>query len=181
MQIDSRQKEIITFLIIIIIVGVISFLSGKRSGLHQGRAENMDKITELDKVVNFFVPPVPNEIFQTSGEIKSIDKDIITLEIVSLQERRLPGIEPKKEIKKVITSTDTEIIKIDFSAFTIPSKSKTLPLGPKEIQLEFSDLKVGDYISVTSLENIKNKESFNASRIVTQNTKSLPIYPKIKS
>jgi len=181
MQLDSRQKEVLFVLISVIVIGAISFSAGKRSGLRQGRTEGVNKITELTKVVDLFVPPMPNEVFLTSGEIKSIDKDIITLEINSLQERMLPGVTPKKEIKKVIVSSETEIIKIDFSALINPSKSKGLPSGPQEIKIKLSDLKVGDKISVTAMENIKNKESFNASKIVTQDNKSLPIYPRIKS
>ncbi|MBI3459043.1 hypothetical protein HY061_02150 [Candidatus Azambacteria bacterium] len=182
-QIDSKQKQAIMVLAVVILVGVIGFSSGKKSGLQQGRNESVNKIAELNKVVSIFVPPMPNEIFQASGEIKllSTSANTIDLEIISLQERRLPGVEPKKEIKKVIVSSGTEIIKIDFSNLANPVKSKEVPPGPKEIKIQFSDLRVGDKISVTSMENIKDKESFKAARIVTQDNKSLPIYPRIKN
>jgi hypothetical protein len=170
---ESKPKEILAFLVIMIVVGGISFYVGKKSGLKQslshGRADS-EKIAELNKIVDTFVPPVPDEIFQTSGEIKTINQEVVSLEIISLEDRRFPGSEPKKEIKKFTTSADTEIIKIefpDFSSFSDPTKFKGLPPEPKEIKIKFSDLKVEDYISITSLENIKNKESFKVSKIVT--------------
>jgi len=167
MEPTSKQKHTIT-VTLIVISGVVGFYFGSMKGI----AESKDKISELNQIVDIFVPPIPDEVFSIHGEVKSINGDTIILEITSLQARRLPTEDIKKEIRQVVVSSDTEITRIDFPTFN-PSKGSNKPnkidFEPKEVKIALADLKTGDTLRVTSQENIKSKESFLASRIQTIN------------
>ncbi len=167
METNIQQK------VIMVIVGLVL---GGLGGFYFGKQQGSLEINKLNKIVNLFVPPMPDEVFNISGEIKSMSTSskTIDLEINSLQERGLPDTEQKKEIKKLIISSSTEIIRIDFPVFDSsrkPSSYKPSEFEPKEVKISLSDLKVGDTLSVTSEENIKNKEAVSVANIRINGTR----------
>lgn len=181
----------IKFIVLIIIALILIFASyqigfnfGKNKGLIQGkeigRQENSAKIAELNKTLDSFFPPLSNEIFSISGTIKLINNNIISLEMVSLTERMLPGVEPKKEIRKITVAKDAKITK--FDPFILPEIDKKTGAikPPKQEIIKLSDLKIGNQITATAKENIKTKTEFEAVEIQFQilpELSALPVLP----
>lgn len=161
-------KYIVSILVVLVIGVGLGFSIGTKQGIEQNKRESEAKISELNKTLDFFVPPPPAEVFSVLGEIKSISGNAISLEIISPSERNLPGTEPKKEMRIITVSQDTKIVKFDpFIMHTIDPKTK-LPMPPKIESIKLSDLKAGDRITASAKENIKDKSSFEASEIQLQ-------------
>lgn len=181
---NNQIKSIVLTIIALILIFAsyqIGFNFGKNKGLIQGKEigeqESSVKITELNKTLDSFFPPLPDKIFSISGTIKSINNNIISLEAVSLTERTLPGVEPKKEIRKITVSKDAKITK--FNSLILPEiDPKTGEIKPpKQEIIKLSDLKAGDNISATAKENIKTKIEFEAIEITLQVFPEAPILP----
>lgn len=172
---NKDNNKLISVIVVTIFLMVFSYQVGFRSGEKNGKEiakrDSEAEIMKLNKALDIFSPPQPAEIFSVFGEIKAIEDNGISLEINSLTERRLPipGEEQKKELRKVIVNDETQIIKIDFNSIARPVPPKPgepfTPPQPKEIRLKITDLKIGDRVNVTALENIKVKTEFVASKI----------------
>jgi len=157
-----------------IILAMAFLLIGLGIGSFYGRmsAEKIwqGKLAEKEKEINWwksqlevFYPPLPEEIYSISGQITKIEGNAIWIESqIRVSQFPLPG---GKEIEtreiKVNVLPETKIVKIE-----IP---ETPPLSPedlfKEVSLKLEDLKVGDQISISSKENIKDKTEIFAERI----------------
>lgn len=133
----------------------------------------------LNQTPDLFFPPLPDEIFSISGVIKSIENNIISLEIISLTERFSLSIEPKKEIRKITVTKDVKIIK--SNPFILPEiNPKTGEIKPiKQEIIKLTDLEIGDQIIATAKENIKTKTEFEAVEIQLQISPELPTMPII--
>lgn len=139
---------------------------GKQEGVDIGKQESAQEITELNRALEVFYPPLPEDIRSVSGEIKSIQDNMIELEISSLTERILPGREPKKEIRKITIGKDVLIVKVDLTAPPSPIIGpEGVPQGPEEKKISLADLKVGDTVTAEAEENIKTKQEFNAVKV----------------
>ena len=156
-------KKYLYFLLIIVVVGLICFSLGQKSGGFSERkiaqielAEKEAEIKALQTSLEMFYPPLPEEIYSISGKVTKIEGNKISLES-SVMVSRFPlpeGKEIEQRIFSVIVNDQTKISKIEFF----------LPEEQPEI-LSLSDIKVGDEISVNSEEDIKDKEEFVASEI----------------
>jgi len=150
-QINDQSKKPITLILILIALIFIAGLVGYFIG------------TEFNKyktAVDEFFPPLPDEMFSIIGTITAIEDNIV-LEIVSLEERVLPGEESKTEERIVILNSETKIVEQTFSEILDEGVS-----GIQETSIELNKLKVGDIITVESNENIKTKKEFTASKII---------------
>ena len=140
--------------------------SGKQAGVETGKQESAQEVSELNRALEVFYPPLPEDIRSVSGEIKSIQGDVIELEISSLTERILPGKEPKKEIRKITVGKDAPIVKVDLTMPPSPIIGpEGAPVGPEEKKISLADLKVGDTVTAEAEENIKTKQEFNAVKV----------------
>lgn len=101
--------------------------------------------------------PEPNEVMVIFGQITNIDGNSIIVETSSL-ERYIP--EQEQKLTQIIANTNeqTKIFEQSFSLENFPT----------EIILSFSDLTVGDYVLVSSSENIKGKTQITATEIILQ-------------
>lgn len=163
-----KDNKVIISAVLAVVLLVVSYQVGFSLGKKKTLDQNNKEIAKLNKALDFFVPQPLAEVFYVSGEIKSISGNVISLEINSPSERNLPGMEPKKEIRKIDVASGTKLFKI--SLFAVPGidpKTK-LPAPPKEETIKISDLKVGNIINVSSKENIKDKTEFEASGIQLQ-------------
>ena len=100
------------------------------------------------------LPPASDEIYNYSGEITTIEGQIIDLGITTTNDQ---GVITKT--LKVTTNDQTSFIK--RGAGYIPLPGQEIPT--EEISL--TDLKVGDNITVTAEENIKDKLEFTATKV----------------
>lgn len=159
---------IVAGLIFIIVFGWGGYFYGRKAGERIGKEASQKELADLKQRIKLFFPSQPAEIFSISGSIKEIGKDFLKIEyFVPSELPLLPGETAKKELRKVAVNQNTKIIKIDFSSFSqgMPPKPSELQAGPKEIKISLSDLKVGENISVTAKENIKDKKEFSATII----------------
>lgn len=73
---------------------------------------------------------------------------------------------PIKQIVKMVVNDETKISKLEFP---IEISAGSEPVSPKEIEISFNDLRIGDRINVLTVsnvsENIKNKTEFAVKAI----------------
>ena len=153
------------------------------------------ELARYQKALETFVPPMPDEILSVSGEVKVAGADYLTLEAsapINILENLLAEPKsgeplgalqtPKMETRKIIVSSDTEIVKIDPSRFPT---SEELSKGEfiMEAKIKLSDIKAGDNVTVEASENIKTKLDFTAKKItlfvrVLPPAEELPVAPR---
>jgi len=106
--------------------------------------------------------PESNEVMAIFGQITSIDENSLVVETNSLQRYIIPGQEQKLTKITINTDEQTKILEQSF-----------LPENPEEITeniLSFSDLTIGNSISVLSSENIRGKNQIIATEIILQSS-----------
>jgi len=168
---NSMEKKLIYFgIILAMLLLLVGFGIGNFYGKMSAEKVWQGKLAEKEKEIEWwksqlemFYPPLPEEIYSVSGKITKIEDKTIWMEAqIRVSQFPLPGgkeIE-KREIKVNVTD-ETKIVKIEIPEIPLPP-----PEGPfKEVLLKFKDLKVGDQITVSSKENIKNKTEILADRI----------------
>ena len=110
-------------------------------------------------------PVIAENIRGFSGEIKEISGQTFLIEAKILLAD--PEKEPITKIVKVLVADNTKISKLEFPK-EIPAGS-TKPVFPKETEISFNDLKLGNKIDVVAGEDIsgkiKNNEEILASII----------------
>lgn len=142
------------FIILIIGIALIAFAGG----LYSGKKLSQSKIDEIQKILDYYFPPI-KDLYYATGKITAIEGNLISLEIISPSERfTLPDQEPQKEIRKVTITDATKIVKREIA----PPGSKEPII---EIELDLTDLKTGDRISAEAEENIIDKTEFEAKYI----------------
>lgn len=106
------------------------------------------------------LPPEPAEMFSYSGNITKIeDKNIFIIANVQKGNSYIA-----KEIK-VITDENTDFLLQDLSRIPIPLPPGQEGPSYEPAKINLSNLKVGEYITVSADENIKGKEEFIASSV----------------
>lgn len=153
-----EKKKIILVIVILIIIAVgagFYYL-----GYQSANKVSQEKIKVLENALEPFYPEPPEKIFSISGTIKEIKDNEIKIETPKfhkdLYERITKTEEKETRIIKVLPTT--KITKIDYTNVS--------PEAPfKEEKIKLSELKVGDRITVTAKENIKNKLDFEAEFI----------------
>jgi hypothetical protein len=170
-----EKKSIYLAIVLAIVFLLVGFgfgnFYGKMSAEKAWQGKLIEKEKEIDwwkSILKDFYPPLPEEIYSISGKITKIEGKTIWIEsLVKVSQFPLPeGKEFEKKDIKVNLTNETKIVKIEMAE--IPPTPPPLPPPEepfKEIPLKFEDLKVGDQITITSRENIKNKTEILADRI----------------
>jgi hypothetical protein len=165
-----EKKSIYLIVILVLISLLVGFGIGVFYGKNLADKSYRGKIIEKEKEIEWwksqlemFYPPLPEEIYSISGKIKKIEGNSIWIESqIRVSQFPLPGGKEfeTKEIK-VNVSPETKIVKVEIPEIPPPPPEEPF----KEIPLKIEDLKVGDQITVTSKENIKEKTEILADRI----------------
>ena len=138
-------------------IGALSFYYGKQVGREAARDGAKQ---EVRKILDNAFPPPPEEIFSLSGEIKELVGGTIIFEINDPGDY-LPhadGTPRDKQIRRASMRIGTEYSLVDYT--------KPLLSGdPTVSKISFSDLKIGNRITVKSGENIKTAERFVAVEV----------------
>jgi len=184
---SNTQSKIYFIIGAVLVIGLIlgyiwgSFSSQEKAfnqGLDQGRKEIEEKYqTKIEEL--YPTVPEPEEIFSVSGEIKEIKDETLTVETTYYPVN--PFEETKTETKTVRITEATEFVKqVQKSPEELEKEGEAfrkameetpeaaiLPPEPfKELTISFSDLKVGDRITIEAEENIKGKTEFGAKKII---------------
>lgn len=141
----SKQKKniIIVIIAVIVIIFVIAFFIKK---------------PEIEE------PVIAEEIYGLSGEIKEISGNTLLVEANILLADLLQ--EPIKKMVKIVVNNETDILSLKFPEQV--SKDSDGPVFPKETELRFSDLKIGDRINVEATDNV-SRNIKNKTEIVAKN------------
>jgi len=148
------------------VIALVSLLVGWQIGrepLKNELKESQKMIEVLKSNLEMFYPPLPEEIKSILGKVIEIKEKTILVE-ASIRVSRFPlpeGEDIEKKNIKVIVTDQTEITKRELTEPLLPEEIGEI----KEKPLVFSDIKVGDNISVFSEENIKGKTEIIASQI----------------
>ena len=133
---------------LIVAVAIILILASGITGYFLGQNSMKEYKIAVDELF-----PQQQEIFSVEGVIQQISENSFVIEIPSF-ERNIPGQE------------------INFINITINLNQNTQIVGSKflqdseEMQIAFSNLIVGEYVTIESDENIKDKKEFTASKII---------------
>lgn len=177
-----------------IVVATAMFIGGMILGFIVGAGQAGSEIEKLqakiDTAKKFF--PQVLEIHSISGKVKSISNDIVTIES-SLDVNPLEDF-PKERMVTITSATklvsfvqkDSMIFQKEMEEFSkkmstaprgsisVPSPLPPTPFTEKESSL--SDLKEGMTINVEASENIKEKVTFVAVKIIL-----MPQAPQVKA
>ena len=144
-------------LVIALGAGALAFSYGKQVGREAAREGAKD---EVRKILDNAFPPPPEQIFTLSGEIKELVGGTIVFEINDPSDY-LPhadGTPRNKQIRRADMRSGTAYFLVDYT--------KPTPSGdPSVSSISFSDLKIGNRITVKSAENVKTTERFVASEV----------------
>lgn len=132
---------IIVIVLIVVVVVLAIVLGGKKGGEEETAPGPEGPSSEEAKIAE--------EIYGFSGEIKEIQDKTLLIEAKVLMAN--PEEEPIKTMVKAKVTDTTRIAKLKFPE--IPEGS-TEPVYPEETEMSFEELKVGDQIDVSTIENI---------------------------
>lgn len=144
-----KNKTIIHIFLVIFIIfsaGIIGFYLGSLNNASINQNTNTP-----DAQTNYNSSPFPSEIYSVSGYIQEINGQTITLK--------------DKDIM-INTDENTQFVQKDGSA---PPPIPGEEIENTETNITLSDLKINNYITASSEENIKNLEKFTANKIILIN------------
>lgn len=156
------------FVLLVLVSGVGGYFYGLEAGYVSGKSASDKEVSDLKAVLQAYFPPSPSEIFSISGVIKEVGGNAIKVEMSSFaQFPPPPGQKPVTELRLVKVSSETKITEFTFSKTVAPAprSGNGLPSEVPMKEIKFSDLKIGDGVTVKSSENIKDKMEFTASNI----------------
>lgn len=143
--------------IVVIVALIIGFFGGQWYGKRSGMRQADQKINDLQKSLDIFVPPLPEAVTVVGGKITAINATTFTIEIPSLTDRYpQPGKPMATEIKTIRVTSDTKITDTNFDP-------KTFKNGlPQMKTISANNLKTGDTVSVTIKENARTSHDLTA-------------------
>lgn len=153
-----KKTFIIVFaLLVATTVLVLGFYLGQRKGIQTEKKEVTEKLQPL---VDLAFPKPPEDIRNFAGKILAIYGATINLEI-DAPDDYLPhtdGTKRQKEIRFASVTNDTKVIRID--ATKLDAQGNQI-----KTNIKFSDLKIGDAITVRSNTNIRAAKKFDVTQI----------------
>ncbi len=137
-----KKSYLIITIIVIIVVGLICFMAGRKS--------MESEVAKYKKLIDYHFP-VAGEIFSISSEITEIQANVLSMKIIVQDSYVLPE-EWETKIVKITVTDETKITKFNMETSEIS-------------EVNLSDLKVGNQINANTEENIKDKTEFTATSI----------------
>lgn len=150
------MKDKIPLIIVIVIVVaiiVLAIIFGAKKEGEEGKPE-----TEWPSLEGV---EIAEEIYGVSGEIKEVQDKTLLIEAKVLMAN--PEEEPATAMVKAKVTDLTRIAKLKFPE--IPEGS-TEPVYPEETKMSFEELKVGDQVDVSTIENI-SEDIKNGTEFIT--------------
>lgn len=173
------DKKQIPIIITSIILGIILVCGAGAGGYYFGKQKGeTNKEDEYKNKFEKIFPPLPETISSYRGTIKSVSEKQIQIEVPPLTSNPFKK-ESETLMKKVIITDQTEVVKQvlkeksqlekEYQVYQEARKngvSSILPSPYSEEKISFSDLKEKDKVAVSAGENIKDKEEFEAIKII---------------
>lgn len=145
------KKTTSLFAVFVIIALAVGFFAGRWQGKMEGERIGSEKLQPL---VDSVFPEPPANINSLTGIVKGVSGATIAFEIGDIDDYlpHLDGSPRKMETRFATVTPATKMTSID---------AKTG--NPTSITLQ--NLKTGDVITITSAENIRNAERFDATEL----------------
>ena len=155
---ESKKFILITVVILIVVIalGALSYYSKKEEPIN-GTNPPPQKEEEPKASSPATVPDVLHNL---RGAIKEFDGGNIVMEAEIPQVDENGKLILLAEIKKVLITSDTKITSLSFVIHE-PTGKKI----PREEDIRFNDLQIGDYIEVLSGQNIRIEKEFEVSKV----------------
>jgi phage terminase large subunit-like protein len=167
----NKFIKISTYIIILVIFTSLGFFVGKIS--------NQNKLKEYEALkqnIDKFFPQPQKEVYSVGGTVKRVTNGQIILTINSFPKSNYPWNdlqEITQEERIVKISKDTKLTKTVINPFAEPDFTEDgLPKEPEEKTFNLSELKEGNYVQVSSIENIKTNKQITAKEIIFQEVKT---------
>lgn len=155
-----EPKSKIPLPITLIAVFLLGNISGVLLQLFVLNPSQRELPSNAKELLDSVYSPVPEELFTLNGTVTAINGNEISLEIYDPKDQ-YPSPDRRKEIRIVVITDQTQITEVNYAKFII----ETGNFQTRSIKL--SDLTVGRKISVTSEQNIKDIQKFEAKSILT--------------
>ncbi len=185
---NVKKQVVISSVIVALIVGLVGgYFWGYARGGMAVTASYAPKIVEVSKLF----PPAPTSMLSLSGQVKSINGSVVTLDVGSLTPDPF-AVENFPEVREVTVANAAKITKMvqkdpaelqqEVEAYTkqavnVSATAGVVPVGPSEGPVPFteknislSDIKMGDMVIVTAGSDIMSAPSFTATAIQDQVT-----------
>ena len=146
---------IIIAIILIIAAGIVCYKLGFTAG-----EKSMEQIAAQYKKVIDYHMPVTEEMFSLSGKITEIEGNVLSVKTTIQDSYKLPE-EWETKIIKIIVTDETKFTKFDIHA-------------EEGIEINVSGIKVGDQLSASAAEDIKDKTEFTAESIEVYENPEMP-------
>jgi len=162
---DSDIKEIFAQFkrrfTLTIIIGITIFLVilGSIFIYYQGE-QSKPSLPEAGVPSSFPNVATPGVLYNLAGKVEKLEEGIIVFEAIVPQIDEKNQLLSKKETRKAIITSNTS-----FSRLVIATQQETGLKKSEENQIDFEDLKVGDYIEVSANQNISKLTEFEAIKV----------------
>lgn len=156
MEPQSTGKPILAAVVALIVGLVVGYLVGAQSGKQSAAGT----IKNLESSLNTFVPSLPDTVNVIGGKITAVNGGSFTIEIPSFTDRYpQPGKPVATETRAIRITADTKITDTSYNP-------KTFKNGlPQTKAITAADLKTGDVVSVTVLENARTEQMLTATAV----------------
>jgi hypothetical protein len=138
-----KNKDILLGVVALIVLGLLIFFAAPKKGLKE-----KEVVTPQEEKIE-----IANEIYGFSGEIKGIEGKILNVEGNIPSTDQTKG--PIKKLVKIRVTDQTKIVELEFPKNISPESKESTQ--PKERELKFENLKVGETIHLLTHENLKDK------------------------
>ena len=171
-KIDSKLYPIFA---VVLIFGMVSGYFLARSyayqlGVEKGKQETEERYqAKIEEI--FPSMPEQDETLSISGEIEEIQSNLLIVKETIYPSNPFEDTEIKRWQVNIVDTTEL-IERIEKTPEEMEAMMgdaldpMDMPMPFKEVEIEFSELKVGQWIDVMAEENIKGKTEFEASKII---------------
>lgn len=155
-------KNIIAVAVIILIVVLLAGLAGNEQNEKSAsyiaksgnRVQNVVETQERQRV------EIPAALYNHSGKILKLEKNAITFNAELFNIREKNTVKKELQERRALVDDKTKIKRLSFENNIV-----------KEEEIDYKDLKVGDYVEVMATTNIAKAEEFVASKVIMKDFK----------
>jgi len=159
--IKGKEKIVVIFILIVFFALLIGTLFYCQFFTKGNEENNLIKTKEKQSIEGENQElTIPEVLYNLTGKITGFQDATIIFNAEIPQFDKNNQMIKKYELRKAITDSTTK-----FTYLEIITHKETGQKIPKETQIYFKNLKVGDYIEAISSENISNKVEFSATQI----------------
>ena len=149
------SRVVVLVVVIIVILGGLFYYQNKKEETKLPPGESSSETSSENSGVT-----TPKVLYNLTGIIEEFGENTVYFEADIPQIDEKGQLVSKKEIRKAILEPTTEISRLYFETHRETGKKI-----PKEIEMDFEDLKIGNEIEVLSNQNIGELQEFKVTKV----------------